>query len=138
MGEAYASNMIKQAEASSTWPSWKSLFKKIKKLVYAGDLKEEALKKLEACKQCRRGTINFVQEFTLLKGQTGVSDNFAKHLLERAMDYSILEKIYNGSLKETFSELLEAIVHYGDAQDQLHALHSPPNTSTSSMPYREG
>src|SRR5947209_3364474 len=99
LGETLASNKIRACEESDEWPEKSDLLTEIEKVMGAGELEQEALKKLEVCRQCGRPVADFLQEFALLQGQTNVSDDFAKHLLERAVDYDILQDLYTLSHK---------------------------------------
>ena len=139
LGETLASNKIRACEESGEWPEKSDLLTEIEQVMGAGELEQEALKKLEACRQRGRPVADFLQEFALLKGQTNVSDDFAKHLLERAVDYDILRDLYKSSHKrEALDDLVKGIAEFGRSRDQLRAIRGAPNIPSATMPRRGG
>ena len=56
-------------------------------------------------------------------GQASPDENFAKHLLEWAVDYGILQNMLKENIKsDMFVELDEAIIHCGMGWEQLKAI----------------
>lgn len=54
LDETLTSNKIQKCEEEDKWPKKDNLLIEVEKVMGTGELKEEALKKLEACRQCGR------------------------------------------------------------------------------------
>ena len=91
----YAQVCLNECMATNTWPTWADLQTEIKNFFLLGNNQEWARSQLLRLRQGPRQRIDsFLAQFQALKVQSACPNEYAKDLLERAVQQKVLEQVY--------------------------------------------
>ena len=104
---------------SGTWPTWANLQTEIENFFLLGNNQEWARSQLLRLRQGPRQRIDdFLAQFQALKVQSACPNEYTKDLLERAVQWKVLEQVYmRGLPRETWEQVVGAVCTVGRAQE---------------------
>ena len=99
----YTQVCLDECMANGTWPTWADLQTEIENFFLLGNNQEWARSQLLCLRQGPRQRIDdFLTQFQALKVQSTCPNEYAKDLLERAVQRKVLEQVYmRGLPRET-------------------------------------
>ena len=105
--------------ATNTWPTWADLQTEIENFFLPGNNQEWARSQLLRLRQGPHQRIDdFLAQFQALKVQSTCPNEYAKDLLERAVQRKVLEQVYmRGLPRETWEQVVGAVRTVGRAQE---------------------
>ena len=105
--------------ATNAWPTWADLQTEIENFFLLGNNQEWARSQLLCLRQGPRQKIDdFLAQFQALKVQSVCPNEYAKDLLERAVQQKVLEQVYmRGLPRETWEQVVGAVRTVGRAQE---------------------
>ena len=115
----YAQVCLDKCMVNGTWPTWADLQMEIENFFLPGNNQEWARSQLLHLRQgpCQR-IDNFLAQFQALKVQSACPNEYAKDLLERAVQRKVLEQVYmRGLPRETWEQVVGAVRTVGRAQE---------------------
>ena len=115
----YAQVRLNECMVNGTWPTWADLQTEIENFFLPGNNQEWARSQLLCLRQGPRQRIdNFLAQFQALKVQSACPNEYAKDLLERAVQQKVLEQVYmRGLTRETWEQVVGAVHTVGRAQE---------------------
>ena len=115
----YAQVHLDECMVNSTWPTWADLQTEIENFFLPGNNQEWPRSQLLHLRQGPRQRIdNFLTQFQALKVQSACPNEYAKDLLERAVQQKVLEQVYMRGLPREMWEQVVGTVHtVGRAQE---------------------
>ena len=108
-----------QPQPPPAWPTWDDLEEEIERFFLPRNNTEWACAQLLRLRQGPRQRIDdFLAQFEALKNQSGCVDQYARDLLERALQRKLLEQIYLQNMnRETYVQLTASAREMGRAQE---------------------
>ncbi|KIM52286.1 hypothetical protein SCLCIDRAFT_79883, partial [Scleroderma citrinum Foug A] len=115
----YAQVHLNECMATNTWPMWADLQTEIENFFLLGNNQEWARSQLLCLRQGPRQRIdNFLAQFQALKVQSACPNEYAKDLLERAVQRKVLEQVYmRGLPRETWEQVVGVVCTVERAQE---------------------
>ena len=115
----YAQVRLDECMATNTWPTWADLQTEIENFFLPGNNQEWARSQLLCLRQGPRQRIDdFLTQFQALKVQSTCPNEYAKDLLERAVQRKVLEQVYmRGLPREMWERVVGAVCTVGRAQE---------------------
>ena len=115
----YAQVRLDECMANGAWPTWADLQTEIENFFLPGNNQEWARSQLLRLQQGPRQRIDhFLAQFQALKVQSTCPNEYAKDLLERAVQRKVLEQVYmRGLPRETWEQVVGAVCTVGRAQE---------------------
>ena len=115
----YAQVRLDECMATNTWPTWADLQTEIENFFLLGNNQEWARSQLLCLRQGPRQRIDdFLTQFQALKVQSACPNEYAKDLLERAVQRKVLEQVYmRGLPREMWERVVGAVCTVGRAQE---------------------
>ena len=115
----YAQVRLNECMANGTWPTWADLQMEIENFFLPGNNQEWARSQLLRLQQGPHQRIdNFLAQFQALKVQSACPNEYAKDLLERAVQWKVLEQVYmRGLPRETWEQVVGTVCTVGRAQE---------------------
>ena len=114
----YAQVRLDECMATNTWPTWVDLQMEIENFFLLGNNQEWARSQLLCLRQgpCQR-IDDFLAQFQALKVKSACLNEYAKDLLERAVQRKVLEQVYmRGLPRETWEQVVGTVRTVGRAQ----------------------
>ena len=107
----YAQVHLDECMATNTWPMWADLQMEIKNFFLPGNNQEWARSQLLHLYLGPQQRIDdFLAQFQALKVQSTCPNKYAKDLLERAVQWKVLEQVYTRGLsRKTWEQVVEAV-----------------------------
>ena len=104
---------------TNTWPTWEDLKTEIKNFFLPGNNQEWARSQLLRLQQGPHQRIDdFLTQFQALKVQSTCPNEYAKDLLERAVQQKVLEQVYmRGLPREMWEQVVGVVCTVGRAQE---------------------
>ena len=123
----YTQVCLNECMATNTWPTWADLQTEIENFFLPGNNQEWARSQLLRLRQGPHQRIdNFLAQFQALKVQSACPNEYAKDLLERAVQWKVLEQVYMRGLPREIWEQVVGMVHtVGRAQELLINMATP-------------
>ena len=133
----YAQVRLDECMATNTWPMWADLQTEIENFFLLGNNQEWARSQLLCLRQGPRQRIdNFLAQFQALKVQSACPNEYAKDLLERAVQRKVLEQVYmRGLPRETWEQVVGAVCTVERAQELFLINTSTPTRYFSTNNY---
>ena len=115
----YAQVRLNECMANGTWPTWANLQMEIENFFLPGNNQEWARSQLLRLRQGPRQRIDdFLAQFQALKVQSACPNEYAKDLLKRAVQRTVLEQVYmRGLPRETWEQVVGAVRTVERAQE---------------------
>ena len=115
----YAQVRLDECMATNTWPTWADLQTEIENFFLLGNNQEWARSQLLRLRQGPRQRIDdFLAQFQALKVQSACPNEYAKDLLQRVVQWKVLEQVYmRGLPRETWEQVVGAVHTVGRAQE---------------------
>ena len=115
----YAQVHLNECMVNGTWPTWADLQTEIMNFFLPGNNQEWARSQLLRLRQgpCQR-IDNFLAQFQALKVQSACPNEYTKDLLERAVQWKVLEQVYmRGLPREMWEQVVGTVRTVGRAQE---------------------
>ena len=115
----YTQVRLDECMVTNAWPTWADLQMEIKNFFLPGNNQEWARSQLLCLRQGPHQRIDdFLAQFQALKVQSACPNEYAKDLLERAVQQKVLEQVYmRGLPRETWEQVVGAVHTVGRAQE---------------------
>ena len=115
----YAQVRLNECMANGAWPTWADLQMEIENFFLPGNNQEWARSQLLRLRQGPRQRIDdFLAQFQALKVQSTCPNEYAKDLLERAVQRKVLEQVYmRGLPRERWEQVVGTVQTVGRAQE---------------------
>ena len=115
----YAQVCLDECMATNAWPTWADLQTEIENFFLLGNNQEWARSQLLHLQQgpCQR-IDDFLAQFQALKVQSACPNEYTKDLLERAVQWKVLEQVYmRGLPREMWEQVVGTVCTVGRAQE---------------------
>ncbi|KIM67515.1 hypothetical protein SCLCIDRAFT_21046 [Scleroderma citrinum Foug A] len=129
----YAQVHLDECMVTNTWPAWADLQTEIENFFLLGNNQEWARPQLLCLQQGPHQRIDdFLAQFQALKVQLACLNKYTKDLLERAVQWKVLEQVYmRGLPREMWEQVVAAVCMYFGTNN--YASSSTPSGSGAPM-----
>ena len=104
--------------AANIWPTWADLQMEIENFLLGNNQEWARSQLLHLCQGPWQRIDNFLAQFQALKVQSACPNEYTNDLLERAVQWKVLEQVYmRGLPRETWEQVVAAVRTVGRAQE---------------------